>query len=387
MRFDEERTGRRTYLVRRREAIESNDPDRQGVSSYKTITKRLEINSSSLDIDKEVFMFDLGIIHAPIWEGQAKPGVAFGPETLEQSGLYQLFFERSYNYKVYKPQNKWLSPPTNSFPEREHKSSYYKSLEPKYKKIHDLMSTAYNECRLPILLGGDHSSAISSISALLKKYPQAGILWIDAHADLNTFETSPTGNIHGMPVAALSGLIPKSKLFSGDWMCHHLNFNQIVYMGIRDLDQGELDILKSKNILAFTAKDLTSSSINSTFTKIQDHFYSHGFTQGLHISFDIDGLDASLVPSTGTPSDAGLSLKDLEEILKLTLEYFELTSVDCVEFNPRKTKSKEDVLKTYQSIYFFFQKLLSNPRFMVDRHIFKKVQQSPMLSHNKSILS
>lgn len=323
-------------------------------------------------------MFDLGIIHAPIWEGQAQPGVSFGPEKLEQLGLYQLFFNKSYNYKVYKLPSEQPLSSKNSLSEspsqRKNIHSYYRNLEPKYKKIHDLMKTAYNECVLPILIGGDHSSSISSISALLKKYPQAGILWIDAHADLNTFKTSPTGNIHGMPVAALSGLIPRTELFNGDWMCHHLNFNQIVYIGIRDLDPGELDILKSKNILAFTSQDISSSSLETIFEKIQEHFLFHGLTQGVHISFDIDGLDASLVPSTGTPVNKGISLNELEQILKLTLSHFELTSVDCVEFNPYKTSDTEDISKTYQSIYFFFQKLLSNPRFIVNRHVFKKVQ-------------
>jgi arginase len=236
------------------------------------------------------------------------------------------------------------------------------------------MLDAFDESKLPVLLGGDHSCAISSISALLKKYPKSGIIWIDAHADINTFETSPTGNIHGMPVAALTGMISKQDLFSGNWTCDFLDPKQIVYLGIRDLDPGEQQVVKDKDILAYSAEDLKKTPLKKVFDTIEAHFDKYGFNQGVHVSFDIDGLSSELVPSTGTPVGDGIQIETLENIMKEITHYFDLTSIDCVEFNPKKTKNEADILRTYQSIEVFFRNLLLNPSFMVDRHVFKKFQ-------------
>lgn len=322
---------------------------------------------------------DLGIVHAPIWEGQAKTGVAYGPTELEKRGLYQIFFDHGLNYKVFKPKEEMKTVLTLKESRFEEKpvhtaQDYDEYLELKYKNIHDLMLDAFDESKLPILLGGDHSCAISSISALLKKYPKAGIIWIDAHADINTFETSPTGNIHGMPVAALTGMIPKQDLFSGNWTCDFLDPKQIVYLGIRDLDPGEIKVIKEKNILAYSAEDLKKTSIKDIFDTIENHFDKYGFDQGVHVSFDIDGLSSELVPSTGTPVDDGIELDLFEKLIKAITDYFDLTSIDCVEFNPNKTPSEDDILKTYNAIQVFFRCLLLHPSFMVDRHVFKKIQ-------------
>lgn len=322
---------------------------------------------------------DLGIVHAPIWEGQAKTGVAFGPTELEKRGLYQMFFDHGFNYKVFKPREEMKTSLTLKESRFEEKpvhtaQDYDEYLEAKYKNVHDLMLDAFDESKLPILLGGDHSCAISSISALLKKFPKAGILWIDAHADINTFETSPTGNIHGMPVAALTGLISKQDLFSGDWTCDFLNPKQIVYLGIRDLDPEERQVVKAKDILAFSSEDLKSIPMKDIFNTIENHFNDYGFDQGVHVSFDIDGLSQELVPCTGTPVANGIELQTLEKMIQLINERFDLTSIDCVEFNPRKSNSSEEnILKTYNSIQVFFRHLLLNPSFVVDRHIFKKI--------------
>ncbi len=322
---------------------------------------------------------DLGIVHAPIWEGQAKTGVAFGPTELERLGLYKVFFDNGFSYKVFKPKEEMKTALTQKESRFEEKSvhtasDYDEYLEAKYKNIHDLMLDAFDESKLPILLGGDHSCAISSISALLKKYPKAGIIWIDAHADINTFDTSPTGNIHGMPVAALTGMISKQELFSGNWTCDFLDPRQIVYLGIRDLDPGEQKVLKERNILAYSADDLNTVPMKDIFKTIENHFNKHGIDQGVHVSFDIDGLSSELVPSTGTPVPGGIQLESLKLIMKELTDHFDLTSIDCVEFNPSKTKLQDDILKTYNSIEVFFRSLLLDPSFMVDRHVFKKVQ-------------
>lgn len=318
--------------------------------------------------------YTLGLVHAPIWEGQKKPGVASGPSKMENLGLNQLLFELGYNFKTYK------KPETNEFiygqPEE---------LEVKYRNVYNLVDRAFNETTLPIVLGGDHSLAMSSISAVLKHHPKTGILWVDAHADINTFETSPSGNLHGMPVAALSGLIPEGDIFNCDWLSNKMSLKQIVYLGLRDIDSGEVKLLKDNKVLYYTADDLRKKNFTDVFKEITQHFETHGYTDGLHLSFDIDALSSELVPATGTPVANGLTIEQMQEMLSLIKKNFKLTSVDCVEFNPYKVDSDEEVLKTYSSIQSFFRSLLTNPRPVINSHLLKKLEKSPVLSHHGSI--
>lgn len=306
--------------------------------------------------------YTLGIVHAPIWEGQKKPGVAFGPCTMEEFGINQLLFELGANFKVFKKAE-----------DNEFVYGQPDQLEYKYKEIFQLVDHAFWETLLPVTLGGDHSLAMASVSAVLKHYPRTGILWVDAHADINTFETSPSGNLHGMPVAALAGLIPREDMFQGSWMKTNLDLRQIVYIGLRDVDEGEYQILKDNNVLYFTADQVHNGSLKDILSQAQAHFVKNGFTEGLHLSFDIDALSAELVPSTGTPVPNGLNFSQLEELIQLIKEKFRLISVDCVEFNPEKTMESEDILKTYSAIQTFFRLLLSHPSPIMDRHPLEKI--------------
>lgn len=306
--------------------------------------------------------YTLGLVHAPIWEGQKKPGVAFGPSTMEEFGLNQFLFELGANFKVFK------KPENNEF--------FYgqpEQLEQKYKDVFDLVDRAFWDTLLPVTLGGDHSLAMASVSAVLKHYPKVGILWVDAHADINTFDTSPSGNLHGMPVAALSGIIPREDMFKGEWMRSNLDLGQIVYIGLRDVDDGEYQILKDNNVLYYTAEQVHNGDLETIIKEAQAHFIKNGFTDGLHLSFDIDALSSELVPATGTPVENGLNFKQLEQLLFLIKTYFKLTSVDCVEFNPEKISDEKEILKTYSAIQTFFRCLLADPSPMVNRHLLEKV--------------
>lgn len=318
--------------------------------------------------------YTLGLVHAPIWEGQKKPGVAYGPCKMEALGLNQLLFDLGYNFKVFK------NPECNDFvygqPEQ---------LEAKYKEVASLVHQAFLQTQLPIVIGGDHSLAMASLSSVLRHYPKAGVIWFDAHADINTFETSPSGNIHGMPVAALSGLIKKEELFSGDWMCDHMDLKQIVYLGLRDIDEGEIELLNKHGVLYYTAEQIHKGDLNKIFAEIKEHFYKYGFHQGVHLSFDIDGLSSELVPATGTPVPQGLTIEQMIQTLELIKSNFQLLSVDCVEFNPYKIDEESEVLKTYSAIQSFFTHLLSHPGPVMNRHSLEEIQKPPVLTHNNSI--
>jgi arginase len=168
-------------------------------------------------------------------------------------------------------------------------------------------------------LGGDHSVGSATVQPLLDKFEDdILIIWIDAHADINTQETSVTGNTHGMPVSCLFNLMPH--WYEVDKKHHVLKPENLVYIGIRDLDPPEVDIINKLNIKY--SKTLTDD--------ILDFIKNHP-AKKIHISFDIDGLDPELTPSTGTLASDGLTCENVIQIIDLTKD--KLISMDVVEFN------------------------------------------------------
>lgn len=183
-----------------------------------------------------------------------------------------------------------------------------------YKKLYNICAnTSY-----PLVLGGDHSIGTSTLLGSIYKYKSSlTVIWIDAHADINTMESSITKSRHGMPVAYATGL---DKCWFDNELTDILDFDKIIYVGIRDLDLAEVKTLQEKNIKHWTVAQ-TVEYINNT----------HDF---IHISFDVDGLDPQFMSSTGTIAPSGLSAQDVKQIIKTSIDKNNLIGLDVVEYNP-----------------------------------------------------
>lgn len=186
------------------------------------------------------------------------------------------------------------------------------------KDGYEILYEKINECfyyeKLPITLGGDHSLAIATISSSLKHFgDELHVIWIDAHADINTPKTSSSGNTHGMPVADLAGLMPRS-------FPEKLNEGQLTYFGIRDIDEHEFEHM---NQMKFEKAE----DVETILEKISNKKY-------IHISFDVDALDPMYMMNTGTKADKGLNYCDVKRIVNHCLKSKKLVALDVVEFNP-----------------------------------------------------
>jgi len=184
---------------------------------------------------------------------------------------------------------------------------------------------------LPVTLGGDHSLAMGTILGTLSKYPDACVIWIDAHADINTAETTESGNIHGMPVSFLLGLGSKIDEFS--WVKPLLRPDRLVYIGLRDVDAGEKKILRDNNIKAFSMHEVDKYGIGKVVEMALDHV-NPGRDRPIHLSFDVDALDPSVAPSTGTPVRGGLTFREGHYICEAIYETGLLVALDLMEVNP-----------------------------------------------------
>jgi arginase len=183
----------------------------------------------------------------------------------------------------------------------------------------------------PLVLGGDHSIAIGSLAGLAKHYNKLGVIWIDAHSDLNTPDTTPSGNIHGMSLAVGLGKGDERLLAIGGEKSRIYPEN-VVLIGARSLDKGERELIRKEGITCFTMQDIDRMGM---FRVMEEAIaiVSNG-TDGVHLSFDIDSVDPQIAPGTGTPVPGGLSYREAHLALEMLYESGILTSADFVENNP-----------------------------------------------------
>lgn len=188
-----------------------------------------------------------------------------------------------------------------------------------------------NNEAFPILLGGDHSVAVASALASAKKYTDIGIIWIDAHGDFNTFDTTVTGNIHGLPLAAITGYKNHELRYFHDG--NTINPENAVIVGARSLDPAEKDNLRYAGVTVFTTEDIKEQGVEAIMSKAFE--IASKKTKGVHVSFDLDVIDPSLAPGVSVPEFDGITVEEAMEINKQVVKHIDkVVSYDLVEYNP-----------------------------------------------------
>ena len=198
-------------------------------------------------------------------------------------------------------------------------------------KVEKIMALGH----FPLVLGGDHSIAVGTISGIAayckRKGKKLGVLWVDAHGDINTPATSPSGNIHGMPVAAVIGLGPKELArVGGDF--RKVNPKHVALVGIRSLDEGEKKHLKQAGIRVYTMSDIDRQGMHRVMKKALAHVTDG--TDFVHVSFDLDAVDPTVAPGVGTPVKGGLDYREAHLIMEFLADSGVMTSLEMVEVNP-----------------------------------------------------
>lgn len=204
--------------------------------------------------------------------------------------------------------------------------------------LYNKMSEKINEDYFPVLIGGDHSVSVASALASAKKYKNIGIIWFDAHTDYNTFDTTVTGNIHGLPLAAITGYKNHELRYFHDGEI--IQPTKAVVVGARSIDDWERDNIKYSGLTVFTTEDIREKGLK---TVVEEAFKIAGErTKGIHISFDLDLIDPSVAPGVSIPELDGLNEEEAIELNKLILEHMkDIVSYDLVEFNPLKDENRK----------------------------------------------
>jgi arginase len=214
-----------------------------------------------------------------------------------------------------------------------------------YKNIFNLYQVNYYLTNV-INIGGDHSMAIGSIGAALNKFPNLKVIWFDAHPDINTYEKSLSKNIHGMPLAYLTGLDTHKKF---NFIKNKLKFQNLLYIGIRDIDDFEAQVIRKYNI-----KYIKSSDINNNPEKCMKKILNFIKDDPIHVSFDVDCMDPSIIPSTGTTAKYGLKMRQTKFIID-SIYKKNVVNTDITELNlslgtkTQQDKSLKNTLKLFEN--------------------------------------
>lgn len=219
-----------------------------------------------------------------------------------------------------------------------------------YLKTQRLLDNSY-----PLVnWGGDHSVSLATVGAFLQKFRNGFVVWIDAHADLNLPVHSDSGNFHGMPLAVLLNLKNIAHEYF-PWLETYLDPQKLIYVGLRDIDPFEKDVIAELGIKIFLYEEIQKIGIKN----IADEILGHVQGAPLHVSFDIDAVDPKLAPSTGVPVKGGLTALDLEVLGQELFKKSNVRSIDIVEINPALGNSKQ-IDKTYQVAFNFLNNVFNS---------------------------
>lgn len=273
---------------------------------------------------------DINIIGVPIYYGADKRGPEYGPEKLRQKKISKILSK--YSHQVYDLGNLYV-------PEVKDCDKFYSHANLKYLKPiaevnKNLAHTVYSSLKgesFPLIIGGDHSIALGSISGVSRAYKNFAVIWMDAHGDINTHETSESGNIHGMPLAKVMNVGYKdltNVYFEGQ----KVNPENVFILGVRDLDPGEIELIKKMQLNVYSADEINEKGIDAVVQQVIDKLKAKNI-EALHLSFDLDFIDAEYVPGTGTPVSVGINVEDTKKALKMLAESKLIRSMDFVELN------------------------------------------------------
>lgn len=274
-------------------------------------------------------MRKIAIIGTPVDLGAGRRGVDMGPGAIRYAGLKERLEGLGHSVRdlgnVAVPQAEQFEPPAPG-----EKLRYLDALLQVNHELAQLVTTAVAAGEFPLILGGDHSLAIGSINGVARGR-RIGVIWVDAHGDFNTPETTPSGNIHGMGVAALTGR-GDTRLVQLMGTAPVLRDSDVVMVGIRDLDIEEREALRHSGIQVFTMHDIDRRGLASVMEEALMRV-SMG-TAGIHVSLDMDALDPAEAPGVGTPVLGGISYREAHLAMEMIAQSGKLLSMDLVEVNP-----------------------------------------------------
>jgi len=270
---------------------------------------------------------EIAIIGAALDLGQGRRGVDMGPSAIRYAGLEERL--QSLGYEV-RDEGNVETAVAEATALRDERARFLPEVHDTCELVASRVAEATKRSALPLVLGGDHSVALGTLGGLASVHGPGGVLWIDAHSDINTPQSSPTGNVHGMALAAALGLAGEG-FESEHWPLPSIDARRVALIGIRELDDGERRLLRETGVRVFTMSEIDRIGIERAVRESLDRISGAGF---VHVSLDMDALDPDIAPGVGTPVQGGLTYREAHLALELVAESGLAGSLEVVEVNP-----------------------------------------------------
>jgi arginase len=275
----------------------------------------------------QTFAKTVSLIGAATGLGQERPGLEDAPQAFRSLGLLEdLASAGLHTVDLGDVRSERIGSADGAF-------RFQADIGPFLRKLAVLVAASAAGGAVPLVIGGDHGIALGSIAGMLRVHPDLRVIWVDAHGDMNTPDTSPTGNFHGMPVSALLGAFHLAELQGFEWLRERLCPERFAIIGARSLDAGERDLIERLNLTVFSANQVRSLGVHEVLRRVMRKI-DPAERAPFHLSFDIDALDPSVAPATGVPVDSGLTLEQGLEICSRIRLSGRLVGMDLVEVNP-----------------------------------------------------
>ena len=268
----------------------------------------------------------LGILGAPLDLGTSRRGVDMGPSSIRYSGLAERIEELGGDVVDYG--NVGAEMPELA-PVQDEAARYLEPILATCAQIASRVAAILEEDRFPLVLGGDHSIAMGTLAGLHSMRGRGGVLWVDAHGDINRPDNSPTGNVHGMPLAGALGACGWQ--IDGFEPPPWVDPERTVLVGVRALDAGEKELVSEMGLKVLTMSEIDRRGIGSVMAEALDGVAGPNF---VHVSFDVDVLDPKIAPGVGTPVRGGITYREAHLAMELVAESGIVTSLEIVEVNP-----------------------------------------------------
>lgn len=269
----------------------------------------------------------MAVIGAAIDLGQERRGVDMGPSAIRYAGLDERLTGLGY---AVRDLGNVAAEVQEALELEDPRARFLPQIMRTCARLAELVATASRDGAIPLVLGGDHSVALGTLGGLAAHSGPGGLIWIDAHADANTPETSPSGNVHGMSLAAALGLAGEA-FATEAWPLASVDPARVALIGVREVDPQEPVLLREAGVRVFTMSEVDRIGIERAVREALDRVAGPGF---VHLSLDMDALDPEVAPGVGTPVRGGLTYREAHLALELVAESGLIGSLEVVEVNP-----------------------------------------------------
>jgi arginase len=306
--------------------VRQEDANRRSTHPFRLVRQGSDVSLavvSAQPVERHV-----ALIGAPLDLGAGRRGVDMGPSAIRYAELAEHLAETlgiaTDDYGNVE------APVAEALEKEDPRAHFLPQILALCDQVARLVEQARRAGALPLVLGGDHSVALGSLVGMAAVQGPGGVIWVDAHGDVNTPDTSPSGNVHGMVLAAALGLGGDAFAYD-DWRLPAIETGKLALVGVRSLDKGERELLHELEAMVFTMSEIDKRGIEPCMREALEHAAGGGF---LHVSFDMDAVDPEHAPGVGTPVRGGLSYREAHLLMELIAEAGTVDSLDIVEVNP-----------------------------------------------------